>query len=61
MRALKNTFRSLMTQISKKDYTDFFYFPFIPNQCNHSLIGGIRDFWGFSGISKMTLDTPERL
>jgi hypothetical protein len=45
-RALQNSFRSLITQIRKKDSTDFFFiFQTVCNPCNRFTIGVIRDFW----------------
>jgi len=52
MRALRTYFRSLITQISKNDSTDFSLVSMPFNLCNRLIIGVIRDFWALSGISK---------
>jgi len=52
MRALKTYLRSLITQISKNDSTDFSLVPLHFNLCNRLIIGVITDFWALSGISK---------
>ena len=43
MRALKTYPRSLITQISKNDSTDFSLFSMPFNLCNRLIIGVIRD------------------
>jgi hypothetical protein len=45
MRALRIYFRSLITQISKNDFTDFSLVSMLFNLCNRLIIGVIRDFW----------------
>jgi len=52
-RVLKDYFRSLITQISKNDSTDFYC-----NPCNRFIISVIRDFCAPTEISVIFLDNP---